>query len=183
MSGLAEVVLALVAELALRPALVVAGLAPLDAAVAAAHLERRPELAAEVRALALVEGRGAALGVHSSARPGVRRVRGAVFWQAAVRAGWLSPGTCPAHALGDGERWGVRGILGVAAAYSVRHLGPCAPAEALDEPLVSAVVAVRRLGELERRYGLRSPAERAEAWRRGVGSAAAQKRQRLGARG
>lgn len=50
-----------IAELAealvVKPATVLAALGPLDASVAAAHLEHRPDLAAEVRALALVESR------------------------------------------------------------------------------------------------------------------------------
>jgi len=36
-------------------------------------------------------------------------------------------------------------------------------------PYLSAVVTVRRLRELERRYGLRTAEARAKAWRVGVG--------------
>lgn len=177
LADLAEAALTLAGELALRPALVLAALAPLDAATAAAHLERRPELAAEVRALVAVESKGRRVGVHTGH---ARRRPGAAFWRAAVAAGWLDPAGCPEHALGDGARWGVRGPLGHGAALAVRHLGPCAAPEHLDHPLVAAVVAVRRLVELERRYGLRTREDRAEAWRRGV--SAAKKRQRLRAR-
>lgn len=161
---------ALLAELwrvaALEPALSLAALGPLDAAIVAAHAEGRPDLAAEVRALVVVESRGVAVGVHTRH---ARRVPWRAFYAAAVRVRYLDPAQCPEHAPGDGARWGVRGAAGLVAAYSVRYLWACAPPEALDDPLVSAVVAVRRLVELERRYGLRSPAERAEAWRRGVG--------------
>ena len=180
LDGLVDAALALGRELVLQPTLAVATLAPLDASVAAASLERRPDLAAEVRALALVESTGRAVGLHREARPEVRRVRGGVFWAAAVRARWLDPAGCPTHAEGIAERWGIRGAHGLAAAYSVRYLGACVAPEVLDTPLVSAVVTVRRLVELERRYGLRTPAARAEAWRRGV--SAAQQRQGLGAR-
>lgn len=168
--GVLEEVLALalgaLAELTLRPATLVATLSPLDAAVAAAHIEGRPDLAAEVRALAVVESRGYRVGVH---RGHARRRPGAAFWRRAVAAGWLDPSGCPEHALGDGDRWGVRGPLGHGAALAVRHLGRCAAPELLDQPLVAAVVAVRRLVELERRYRLSTAADRAEAWRRGVG--------------
>ncbi len=155
----------LLAALVLRPIEVVAALGPLDASVAAAHLERRPDLAAEVRQLARVESRGERVGVH---REHARRVPGRRFWASAVRAGWLAPEVCPAHVLGDGEAWGVRGPHGHAAALAVRYLGACVAPEVLDEPLVSAVVAVRRLVVLERVYKLRTPGERAEAWRRGA---------------
>lgn len=171
MSALDELLafaLSVVVELAVGPAEVVAGLDPLDAAVAAAHLERRPDMADEVRALAVVESRGIRVGVH---RGHARRRPGAAFWRRAVGAGWLDPDRCSEHALGDGDRWGVRGPLGHGAALAVRHLGRCAAPELLDEPLVAAVVAVRRLVELERRYHLRTAVERAAAWRLGVGRA------------
>lgn len=51
----------------------------------------------------------------------------------------------------------------------MRHLGTCVAAEAIDVPYLSAVVTVRRLRELERRYGRRTPEARALAWRVGVG--------------
>lgn len=155
----------LLAALVLRPVEIVVGLEPLDASVAAAHFERRPDLAAEVRQLARVESRGVAVGVHTGH---ARRVSGRRFWASAVAAGYLSPATCQDHQLGDGDRWGVRAAHGHAAALAVRYLGACVAPEALDEPLVSAVVAVRRLVVLERVYGLRTAAQRAEAWRRGA---------------
>lgn len=162
---MASLIAELVHALVVRPVEVLAALGPLDASVAAAHLERRPELAAEVRQLARVESRGVAVGVH---RGHARRISGRRFFELAARANYLAPETCEAHHVGDGDRWGIRGAHGLAAAYSVRYLGACVAPEVLDEPLVSAVVAVRRLVVLERVYGLRTPAERAEAWRRGV---------------
>lgn len=161
---MASLIAELVHALVVRPVEVLAALGPLDASVAAAHLERRPDLAAEVRQLARVESRGVVVGVH---RGHARRVSGRRFWAAAVRAGYLMPETCEEHQLGDGDRWGVRAAHGHAAALAVRYLGACVAPEVLDEPLVSAVVAVRRLVVLERVYGLKTPAERAEAWRRG----------------
>lgn len=160
-----ELIAELVRALVLRPVEVLATLGPLDASVAAAHLERRPDLAAEVRQLARVESRGVAVGIH---REHARRVSGRRFFELAARAGYLAPETCEAHHVGDGDRWGIRGAHGLAAAYSVRYLGACVAPEVLDEPLVSAVVAVRRLVALERVYGLTTPAARAEAWRRGA---------------
>ena len=171
MSTVADVLAAaaaLITELTVQPAVALASLEPLDAAVAAAHIEMRPELAAEVRALVVVESRGVRVGVHSGH---ARRRPGAAFWRAAVAARWLDPERCPDHALGDGARWGVRGPLGHGAALAVRYLGSCVAPEHLDHPLVAAVVAVRRLTALERRYGLRTPSERATAWRLGVGRA------------
>lgn len=67
------------------------------------------------------------------------------------------------------ERWGIRGAHGNAAAYAVRHLGKCVAPEAIDVPYLSAVVTVRRLRDLERRYGKRTAEARAMAWRVGVG--------------
>ena len=166
---MAKLIAELLAALVLRPVEVVVSLGPLDASVAAAHLERRPDLAAEVRQLARVESRGVAVGVHTGH---ARRVSGRRFYERAVAAGYLLPATCPEHQLGDGDRWGVRAAHGHAAALAVRYLGACVAPEVLDDPLVSAVVAVRRLVVLERTYQLKTPAARAEAWRRGVSSPA-----------
>lgn len=76
----------------------------------------------------------------------------------------------PRNIPSDGARWGIRGTHGLAAAYSVRWLGPCVAPEAIDVPVLSAIVTARRLGELASRYGRRTAAARAEAWRRGVGA-------------
>lgn len=144
-------------------------LPPADASVAAARLLGAPGWTSEVLDLVRVESRGVAVGVH---REHARRVPGRRFWARAIAVGWLSPATCPDHQLGDGERWGVRGAHGLAAAYSVRWLGECVAPELLDVPLVSAIVVVRRLEVLERRYGLRTAPARTAAWRRGVGGGA-----------
>lgn len=144
-----------------------AGLDPHDATVLAARAEGLQRFEAEALAILASESRGQAVGVH---RAHHGRVRGCVFWRAAVDAGWLRLGECEHHAPGDDhcERWGIRGAHGLAAAYSVRQLGECVAAEAIDVPYLSAVVTVRRLRELERRYGLRTSAARARAWKVGV---------------
>lgn len=144
------------------------GLGPHDATVLAAHADGLQRFEGEALAILASESRGQVLGIH---RPHRGRVRGCVFWRAAVDAGWLHLGACEHHTPGDDycERWGIRGSHGLAAAYSVRHLGECVAPEALDVPYLSALVTVRRLRELERRYGRRTAESRAEAWRVGVG--------------
>ena len=140
---------------------------PADATRLACRLERYH--CAEVLAILEVESRGQAVGVHTGH---AARKPGGVFWRAAVAAGWLHPESCAAHqATDNGAGWGIRGAHGLAAAYSVHVLGECVGPEAIDVPLLSAVATIRRLRVLARRYGLRTVAERAEAWRRGVGAA------------
>lgn len=149
---------------------------PVAASVAAPQLLGSPGWTAEVLDMMRVESRGVAVGIH---RGRVRRVPGRVFWRRAVAAGDLSPRTCPEHQLGNragagyqaGDRWGIRGAHGLAAAYSVRYLGDCVAPELLDVPLLSAIVVVRRLEVLERRYGLKTRQARAAARRRGPGGA------------
>lgn len=141
-------------------------LGPVDATRLACRLERYEDCG-EVLRIVAVESRGVAVGVHTGHHA---RVGGAVFWRAAVRVGWLRPDRCERHQQTDGGfGWGPRGAHGAVAAYSVRWLGECVGPEALDVPLLSAVVTIRRLRDLARRYGLRTPEARSEAWRRGVG--------------
>lgn len=142
-------------------------LAPADATRLACRLERYADCG-EVLALMAAESRGQAVGVHTGH---ARRVNGGVFWRKAVAAGLLHPERCAAHQATDGGfGWGIRGAHGLAAAYSVSVLGECVGPEAIDVPLLSAVATIRRLRVLARRYGLRTPEARAEAWRRGVGA-------------
>lgn len=141
-------------------------LGPYDATHLTYHLKQYKPCG-EVLHLIAVESRGVAVGVHTRH---ARRVRGAVFWRRAVAAGLLHPERCERHQSTDnGFGWGVRGAHGLAAAYSVHVLGECVGPEAIDVPLLSAVATVRRLRVLRDRYGLKTEAERAEAWRRGVG--------------
>lgn len=140
---------------------------PLEATIAAARLAGAPGWTSELLDLVAAESRGVAVGIHTGH---VRRVGGERFFRAATRAGVIDPAGCEHHAEG-GARWGIRGAHGLAAAYSVAHLGTCVAPEAIDVPLLSALAAVRRLQVLEQRYGLRSRPERARAWRLGVGAA------------
>lgn len=140
-------------------------LGPVDATRLACRLERYADCG-EVLRIVAVESRGVAVGVHTGHHA---RVGGAVFWRAAVRVGWLRPDRCERHQQTDGgAEWGIVGAHGLAAAYSVRHLGECVGPEAMTVPLLSAVATIRRLRDMARRYGLRTPEARAEAWRRGV---------------
>lgn len=141
-------------------------LGPVDASIVAARILGAPGWTSEVLDILDVESRGVAVGIH---RGGARRRSGASFWRQAVAAGELAPRRCEAHRRGDGERWGVRGPYGLVAAYSVRHLGECVAPELLDVPVISAVVVVRRLEILERKYGLKTRQARAHVWRHGVG--------------
>lgn len=140
-------------------------LAPADATRLACRVEHYAPCG-EVLSILAVESRGKVVGVHTGH---AARVSGAVHWRAAVRAGWLHPEACEHHQQTDlGAGWGPRGSHGNVAAYAVRHLGACVSPVALDVPLLSAVVTIRRLRVLAMRYGLRTVEARAEAWRRGV---------------
>lgn len=146
-----------------------AGLDPVDATVLAAHVTGPARFLDEALAIVDRESRGRRLGVH---RPHDGRVAGLRFYRAAVKSGALRLGECEHHTPGDDAAagWGIRGAHGNAAAYAVRYLGPCVAAEALDVPYLSAVVTLRRLWTLERRYGLRTAETRAKAWVVGVGA-------------
>jgi hypothetical protein len=139
-------------------------LGPVEASLAGAKIAGAPGLASELLDICEAESGCTAVSIH---RGKLRRVQGRVFYRKARAAGLLDD--CPAHALGDGDRWGIRGAHGLAAAYSVYHLGECVPPEAIDIPLMSAIVTARRLGELATRYRRRTAASRAHAWRHGVG--------------
>jgi hypothetical protein len=140
-------------------------LGPVEASIAAARILGAPGWTSEVLDLVKVESRGVAVSVH---RQHARRVAGRRFWARAVRVGWLDPVTCPEHQLGDGDRHGIRGAHGLAAAYSVRYLGACVAPELLDVPIASAIVVVRRLEVLDREYKLHDRPARMRAWRRGI---------------
>lgn len=147
-------------------------LEPREAVAVAAALERAD--AAELLRYCRSESGGCRrVGMHARARPDVRRRPGLAAWAKAVRAGYLRPGDppdgCPHHAQSDDpERWGVRGPLGLVAAYHLRLLAPCAAPEALDVPLLAAVVAARHLRALRRMV---PPHVVPLAWQVGVGAA------------
>jgi len=138
-------------------------LGPVEASLAGARIAGVPGLASELLDLCSTESQCTAIGIHR----GGRRVSGREFYRRARAAQLLDD--CPAHDLGDGDRWGIRGAHGLAAAYSVHLLGECVPPEALDVPLLSAIVTARRLGVLAGKYKRRTQAARAHAWRHGVG--------------
>lgn len=139
-------------------------LGPVEASLVGARLAGVPGLASELLDICATESQCTAVGIH---RGRLRRVSGRDFYRRARAAGLLD--ACPAHDLGDGERWGIRGAHGLAAAYSVHLLGECVPPEALDVPLLSAIVTARRLGVLASKYRRRTAEARAHAWRHGVG--------------
>lgn len=145
-----------------------ASLDPVDATVLAAHVTGHLRFMDEALAIVRSESRGRRIGVHMGHGD---RVAGLRFYRAAVRRGLLRLGACEHHVPGDNGAagWGIRGAHGNAAAYAVRYLGSCVAAEALDVPYLSAVVTLRRLRVLERRYGLRTAEARARAWVVGVG--------------
>lgn len=146
-------------------------LAPVDATRAACQSERvSASRCHEALAILQSESRARPIGLHADVRPDIGRVHGGVFWRRAVASGLLRPDRCEAHQSSDrGDGWGIRGAHGLAAAYSVHLIGECVAPEAVDVPFFSAVVTLRRLRVLERRYGLRTAEGRAAAWRVGVG--------------
>lgn len=139
-------------------------LGPVKASLVGARLAGWPGMASEVIDICESESLCEPIGIH---RNKIARVRGREVWERAVEAGRLE--ACDQHALGDGERWGVRGVHGNIGAYAVADLGVCVAPEALDVPLLSAIVTTKRLGRLVTRYRRRTVETRAHAWRHGVG--------------
>jgi hypothetical protein len=144
-----------------------AGLSPVDATRIAARITGLERYEDEAQVIKRNESRGVAVGVHGDE---AGRVRGLVFYRAAVKAGLLHLGECEHHTPGDdgAAGWGIRGAHGNAAAYGVHYLGDCIAPAALDVPYLSAVITLRRLAELDRRHGLKDAEGRALAWRVGV---------------
>ncbi len=145
-----------------------AGLDPLDATALAAHVCGLQRFEDEALAIVRSESRNIAVGVHVGH---TARVEGHVFWRRAVDRGLLNLGECEYHTPGEdgGAGWGIRGAHGLAAAYSIHHLGWCVRPEAVDVPYLSAVMMLKRLRVLESRYHLRTPEARTHAWVHGVG--------------
>lgn len=140
---------------------------PRESVVLAARLEHVDE--ATLMRLCVIESGGCRrVGIHSQARPNIARRPGLGAWVQAVRAGIVRPSEeCPQHQQSDDpERWGVRGPMGLVAAYHLHRLAPCAAPETLDVPFLAAVAAARHVRQLRRMV----PANRvADAWRLGVG--------------
>ncbi len=119
-------------------------LPPEPATRAGAAMAGRPDLADELVDICRRESPGSScttvVGLHP---PSLNPVEG--MYRKASERGWLA--TCPentAHDAADRERFGVRGVHGLSAAYSLWHLGPCLAPEVLDIPFISAVIAAKR---------------------------------------
>lgn len=139
-------------------------LSPVKASIVGAQLAGWPGMASELIDICEDESLCESIGIH---RGRIARVRGRAVWERAVEKGLL--GACDQHALGDGDRWGVRGVHGNIGAYAVSDLGVCVAPEALDVPILSAIVTAKRLGRLVTRYKKRTAEARSHAWRHGVG--------------
>ena len=146
---------------------------PWAAARLGAVMAGHHEYAAEVLKTCRVESGGCKrIGIH---RGHMQRKSGLAFYRSALARGDVNPDECPAHRDEhvempvDPGRWGIRGAHGNAAAYAVEYLQECAAPEAMDVPLLSAIVTARRLHRLATRYGRKTARERGHAWRHGVG--------------
>lgn len=119
-------------------------LPPEPATRAGAAMAGREDLADELVGICRREAPGGAcehnIGAHATDRKAA-----AGMYRNALRHGWL--GTCALNTAvdrRDRERFGVRGVHGLSAAYSLWHLGPCLAPELLDIPFLSAVIAAKR---------------------------------------
>ncbi len=119
-------------------------LPPEPATRAGAAMAGREDLADELVDICRREAPGGAcersIGAHAT-----DRWAAASMYRNALHHGWL--GTCALNTAvdrHDRERFGVRGVHGLSAAYSLWHLGPCMAPELLDIPFLSAVIAAKR---------------------------------------
>lgn len=143
-------------------------LSPREATLAGASIAGWPEFAPELLSICKRESPGhdctRTVGIHGNDAPrAVER-----FYRKAVTRGWLDPVGCPEHraeTFAEMQRFSVRGVHGLAAAYSLRFLeGECLAPEVLDIPLVSAVAATRRAREMCERTGACSVSARHDMW-------------------
>lgn len=133
----------------------------------AALVAGRPDLGAELVKICRAESGGCrALGAHGTRH----NPAGEIYYRAGLRSRRLRPDECPAHGPASAATWGPRGPLGLAAAYHAFRVHPCAPAEIVDVPLVSAALGLAHLIDLERR-GFCTPRARRAAWRSGIAGA------------
>jgi hypothetical protein len=119
-------------------------LPPEPATRAGAAMAGRSDLAGELVAICRREAPGGACELTIEAHE-TDREAAAGMYRKAVTKGWL--GTCALNTALDArdrERFGVRGVHGLSAAYSLWHLGPCLAPELLDVPFLSAVIAAKR---------------------------------------
>jgi hypothetical protein len=100
-------------------------LPPEPASRAGAAMVGRPDLADELVSICRRESPGSDCAVTVGLHPPDKNPVAAMY-RKAVEKGWL--GTCPINTASgphDRERFGVRGVHGLSAAYSLWHLGPC----------------------------------------------------------
>ncbi len=119
-------------------------LPPEPATRAGAAMAGRSDLAGELVAICRREAPGGACELTVGAHEADRKAAAGMY-RKAVTMGWL--GTCALNTALDArdrERFGVRGVHGLSAAYSLWHLGPCHAPELLDVPFISAVIAAKR---------------------------------------
>lgn len=117
-------------------------LPPEPATRAGAAMAGRADLADELVAICRRESGACevAIGLHPPDRNPAKGM-----YRKAVEKGWI--GTCAlntASSKADRGRFGVRGVHGLSAAYSLWHIGPCLAPELLDVPFFSAVIAAKR---------------------------------------
>lgn len=86
------------------------------------------------------------------------------FYRKAKARGWIAPERCPQHRRAPIE-FAVRGMHGLAAAYSLRFLGECVAPEALDNPYLSAYTATKRAQAMCLKHKACSRSERHSLWR------------------
>lgn len=110
---------------------------PVASAHTAAQMVGEPGMEVELLRICRRESRCKRVGVHE------RDERfSSIVWRAAVRAGEVDP-RCQPYRPGE---WSSRGPWGLMAAYNLKWSGvPCLQPWALDVPLVSAVIAARKL--------------------------------------
>lgn len=112
-----------------------ATLDPVEAAHAAAAIAGRPDLADDLVRVCMRESRCERVGIHAR-----DAWLSASSWGGQVQLGHLDPDCQP-----RGRGWATRGAWGLNAAAHWPYLPACYPAAVLDVPIVSAMVAVRKL--------------------------------------
>jgi hypothetical protein len=110
---------------------------PVASAHTAAQMVGEPGMEVELLRICHRESRCKRVGVHAVDEWASPRV-----YERAVAAGWVSPGCQPYRP----RAWSSRGPWGLMAAYNLKWAGvPCLQPWVLDFPLVSAVIAARKL--------------------------------------
>lgn len=132
-------------------------LPPVPASHVGAAIAGNPELGPELERISWRESRATYVSIHKRDAWASETVHGK-----ALNRGLLSS-MCPWH-LYDHGGWSTRGAHGLMAGYSVHYLGPCAPAWAIDIPLLSAVAATLRAQTQCERFDACDRAGRRKHW-------------------